>query len=174
MQWKQILDMHSSLATNRLAFADKLQQVANECGVNDKNAERERKQLKESAMRFEREMLDGMKGYERAEKNYFTANQEWERCLQTQNQSQPAEDGIWLTMQPQGTTFAQTLKKLPGLVKTSGVDKARQGVYHAKERAVQANIAYQNQIGSANSLRRRFFQEHVPRIIRVCHPLWMD
>ncbi|KAJ3303333.1 hypothetical protein HDV03_003982 [Kappamyces sp. JEL0829] len=157
--WGRMEKMHIKLGELRLAFSKSIGEMGDNIQVLYKNTERSRKQLKESALRHQKELQEVEDNLERARQKFEAASETWERTqgapVDASRKNHPSFKGFASQYQVFKARIQQDLKLGP---KTEE---------EARQRAAAANSTYKQCLALANTARQTYVTHHLPRFIRA-------
>ncbi|KAJ3325873.1 hypothetical protein HDV06_002258 [Boothiomyces sp. JEL0866] len=157
--WNEFGKMHHRLGELRLQFASSISEMADNIQVLYKNTERSRKQLKDGAARQHKELLDIEAGLEKARAKFESSSEDWERA-----QNPDAHISPFAKKSNNGQ------KENPFLMLKNRIQqevKRPRSEEEARHKASSANENYKMWLQKANVARQQYFQNHLPRYVRL-------
>ncbi|KAJ3026691.1 UNVERIFIED_CONTAM: hypothetical protein HDU68_005231 [Siphonaria sp. JEL0065] len=167
--WKHSVMLHEQVGENRIKFAHTISAVAEEVSTLHKNTERSRKQLKEAGYKHWKAVHESENALEKAKSKYESCSEDWERAILTREQ---IIDNVYTMMMPNSRQggLAKSISSLQiwkQATSTSNPAKVQKQEDDARTRAAIANENYKQQLATTNNLRSMYFQNHLPRFIRM-------
>jgi len=161
--WNQFLELHEKIGNNRLKFAESIGTVTDNLFTLLKNTERSRKQLKEAGLKHQKAVSDSESLLEKAKIKYETCSEAWEEAiLEKERQFVEHYGNATLASQGNGTVKKKSLfgKNTVNPTKLQKIED------DARNKAAQANESFKSQLISTNTIRREFFRNNLPRILK--------
>ncbi|ORZ36762.1 hypothetical protein BCR44DRAFT_41832, partial [Catenaria anguillulae PL171] len=179
---RQMVSIHDTVATNRLAFATNITQVAEELNTVHKDTERSRRQLKDAGERHEKNLTASEQALEKAKAKHEAATEAWERARQTlADQSGLASSSVGSLQHGAGGGGGMVMTSNGqgrfGMTKLSSSSSRAASFFgmnknpekeeeQARHRAARANDAYQSQLSGTVATRAEFQTTHLPGLLR--------
>ncbi|TPX67909.1 hypothetical protein SpCBS45565_g03438 [Spizellomyces sp. 'palustris'] len=174
--WGQFTKVHEQVGEIRIKFAEVIMEVSEELAALHKNTERSRKQLKEAGHRHSKTVQEAEMALEKSKTRYEATSEDWERAILHREQ-QLERDGFTRYVGGAGSGLHKSMsnKSLSskGLSnpmqrwKSQNPAKLQKNEDDARVKAAIANEAYKTQLQQTNTIRSAYFQNHLPRFIRL-------
>ncbi|CAO3668733.1 unnamed protein product [Umbelopsis ramanniana] len=145
--WTSILKIHETMGEQRLKFGSEISEIAEDISFLIKDIDKKRKMTKDLSARHERVLVDAELALTKAKQRYDISSEEWETKL----------------MQLKTEAGGMSLK---GMFKPNR-NQAQLNKYEdeARNKAGAADEQYKQQLSYANSLRKDYFEEHLPKML---------
>ncbi|KAI9105303.1 Rho GTPase activation protein [Phlyctochytrium arcticum] len=174
--WTQFVKIHEQVGETRLKFSEAVSDVSEQLAALHKNTERSRKQLKEAGHKHSRIVQEAEAALEKAKTRYESTSEDWERAI-LQKEQQIERDGFgkYIGSAPSGLHRSMSTKNVSGKGlpnpmnrwKTQNPVKLQKNEDDARTKAALANDNYKTQLQQTNTIRATYFQNHLPRFIRL-------
>ncbi|ORX56094.1 RhoGAP-domain-containing protein [Piromyces finnis] len=163
--WNQFIELHEKIGNNRLKFAESIGTVTDNLFTLLKNTERSRKQLKEAGLKHQKAVIDSESLLEKAKIKYETCSEAWEEAI-LEKERQFVEHYGNVSMSNQVNGYNTIRKKSLFSKNTVNPTKLQKNEDETRNKAAQANEAFKVQLISTNTIRREFFRNNLPRILK--------
>ncbi|KAJ1728078.1 hypothetical protein LPJ61_004233, partial [Coemansia biformis] len=182
--WQRLVEVHETLASNRMKFSITLSEMADYLANYVKIKEGVRRKLKESEMRYQKAIDESQVMLEKARAKYEVQCGEWERLLVKSSKADgagPVSGGAGLS--GGGGTGGGGIGGIGGTAasKTKNVSSAMSGIFgkhkgtpqetlermgqEAGVKAKVANEAYKRLLHQTNAIRRDFYDVQLPKTL---------
>lgn len=149
MAWFRLVQVHETLANNRMKFSITLSEMSDFLGNYVKTKENVRKKLKETELHYQKTLEDHQTMLEKARAKYQQQMGEWEKLLMKGNgQEETRRTGV-------SGIFSKS--KTTNTVERMGQE--------AGVKAKVANEAYKRLLVQTNNMRREFYDVQLPKIL---------
>ncbi|KDQ50698.1 hypothetical protein JAAARDRAFT_199693 [Jaapia argillacea MUCL 33604] len=167
--WQASLRVHEILAENRIRFAQRLNEMSEELATLAKEVDKNRKQTKDLATRYERALSESEMTTEKCKSRFDATAEELERIL-LQKEGESFKDNAVQGRSPGGGG-----KRVIGKVAAKGgmlLKGKNPGNLHRQEddirsRMSAASDAYRKSVTETQSMRQEYFNFQLPRILRA-------
>ncbi|KAJ2157114.1 Rho GTPase-activating protein [Coemansia sp. RSA 552] len=160
--WQRLVEVHETLASNRMKFSITLSEMSEYLGGYVKTKEGVRRKLKETEQRYQRAIEDSQQQLEKARGKYEAQSGEWERLLVKggNSKAEQAPAGGARTKNV-GSAVSGIFAKHKGSTQES-LERMGQ---EAGVKAKVANEAYKRLLAQTNSMRRDFYDVQLPKLL---------
>ncbi|TFY79014.1 hypothetical protein EWM64_g4999 [Hericium alpestre] len=155
------------MAENRIKFASRLNEMSEELANLAKEVDKNRKQTKELATRYERSLQDSELTTEKCKARFDTSAEELERIL-LQKEGESFKDTGVQGRSPGGKrVIGKAVAKGGLLLKGKNPGNIQRQEDDIRARVSQASDAYRKAVTETQSLRQEYFNFQLPRILRA-------
>ncbi|KAG5654214.1 hypothetical protein H0H81_006248 [Sphagnurus paluster] len=167
--WQATMRVHELMAENRLRFAQRLNEMSEELSVLSKEVEKNRKQTKELATRYERALQESESTTEKCKNRLDITSEELERVL-LQKEGESLKDNVVQTRQG-GVAGKRAIGKAVAkgglLLKGKNPGNARHFFPpNTEARMSTASDMYRKAVTDTQATRQEYFNFQLPRILR--------
>ncbi|KAJ2668756.1 Rho GTPase-activating protein, partial [Coemansia spiralis] len=178
--WQRLVEVHETLASNRMKFSITLSEMSDYLSNYVKTKENVRRKLKDTEQKYQKAIEETEVLLEKARGKYETQSSEWERLLMKSGGSK-VEGGAG---GDRGGSFAQSgsaPNSQSAISKTKNVGSAVSGIFSKHKGSTQeslermgqeagvkakvANEAYKRLLHQTNAMRRDFYDVQLPKIL---------
>ncbi|KAF8892131.1 Rho GTPase activation protein [Infundibulicybe gibba] len=156
--WQSCMRVHELMAENRLRFSQRLNEMSEELGTLAKEVDKNRKQTKDLATRYERALQESEAATGRSKNRLDMASEELERIL-LQKEGESLKDNTVQARQA-GTGGSGRLGKLS----PKGLQRQEDDV---RTRMSTALDTYRKCVTDTQAMRQEYFNFQLPRILRA-------
>ncbi|KAA1468895.1 GTPase activating protein [Dentipellis sp. KUC8613] len=165
--WQTAMKIHETMAENRIRFAQRLNEMSEELANLAKEVDKNRKQTKELATRYERSLQDSELATEKSKTRFDVSAEELERIL-LQKEGESFKDTGMQGRSPGGKrVIGKAVAKGGLLLKGKNPGNIQRQEDDIRARVSQASDAYRKAVTETQSLRQEYFNFQLPRILRA-------
>ncbi|KAJ7606133.1 Rho GTPase activation protein [Mycena polygramma] len=167
--WQSSLKIHESMGDSRLRFSQRLNEMSEELATLAKEVDKNRKQTKELATRYERALQESEAVTEKCKNRLDITSEELERVL-LQKEGESLKDN---TVQPrQGgvggkRAIGKAVAKGGLLLKGKNPGNIQRQEDDIRGRMSNASDAYRKAVTDTQAMRQEYFNFQLPRILRA-------
>ncbi|GLB43374.1 putative fes/CIP4, and EFC/F-BAR homology domain containing protein [Lyophyllum shimeji] len=166
--WQATMRVHELMAENRLRFAQRLNEMSEELAVLTKEVDKNRKQTKELAQRYERALQESEAATEKSKNRLDITSEELERVL-LQKEGESLKDNA-----VQGRVGGAGGKRVIGkavakgglLLKGKNPGNIQRQEDDIRSRMSAASDMYRKAVTDTQAMRQEYFNFQLPRILR--------
>ncbi|KAJ7334121.1 Rho GTPase activation protein [Mycena albidolilacea] len=167
--WQSAMRIHESMGDSRLRFAQRLNEMSEELGTLAKEVEKNRKQTKELATRYERALQESEAVTEKCKNRLDITSEELERVL-LQKEGESLKDNT--VQQRQGgaggkRAIGKAVAKGGLLLKGKNPGNIQRQEDDIRSRMSSASDAYRKAVTDTQAMRQEYFNFQLPRILRA-------
>ncbi|KAF5383545.1 hypothetical protein D9615_003740 [Tricholomella constricta] len=166
--WQATMRVHELMAENRLRFAQRLNEMSEELAVLTKEVEKNRKQTKELATRYERSLQDSEATTEKCKNRLDITSEELERVL-LQKEGESLKDNV-VQGRPGGAGGKRAIGKAVAkgglLLKGKNPGNIQRQEDDIRSRMSAASDMYRKAVTDTQAMRQEYFNFQLPRILR--------
>ncbi|KAG5641792.1 hypothetical protein DXG03_004178 [Asterophora parasitica] len=166
--WQSTMRVHELMAENRLRFAQRLNEMAEELSALSKEVEKNRKQTKELAARYERTLQESESATEKFKNRLDVTSEELERVL-LQKEGESLKDNVVQGRQG-GVGGKRALGKAVAkgglLLKGKNPGNIQRQEDDIRARMSAASDMYRKSVTDTQAMRQEYFNFQLPRILR--------
>ncbi|TCD69443.1 hypothetical protein EIP91_007569 [Steccherinum ochraceum] len=167
--WQSSLKTHEAVADSRVRFAQRLGEMSEELSTLSKEVEKNRKQTKELASRYERALSESETSTEKCKNRFDLTAQELERLL-LQREGESVRDTAVQARSPGGVGGKRAIGKAVAkggmLLKGKNPGNLERQAEEIKARMSTASDAYRKAVTDTQAIRQEYFNFQLPRILR--------
>lgn len=169
--WKGTLKIHDTMGDNRLRFANRLNEMGEELASLAKEVDKNRKQSKELAARYERALQESEMIVEKNKNRLDSTTEELERIL-LQKEGESLRDNALQGRSPGGgaagkRVIGKAVAKGGMLLKGKNPGNLQRQEEDIRARMSVASDAYRKSVLETQSMRQEYFNFQLPRILRA-------
>ncbi|KAJ6581469.1 GTPase activating protein [Mycena capillaripes] len=167
--WQSAMRIHESMGDGRLRFSQRLNEMSEELATLAKEVDKNRKQTKELATRYERALQESEAVTEKCKNRLDITSEELERVL-LQKEGESLKDN---TVQPrQGgaggkRAIGKAVAKGGLLLKGKNPGNIQRQEDDIRSRMSNASDAYRKAVTDTQAMRQEYFNFQLPRILRA-------
>ncbi|KAJ2451308.1 Rho GTPase-activating protein [Coemansia sp. RSA 2336] len=164
--WQRLVEVHETLASNRMKFSITLSEMSDYLGNYVKTKESVRRKLKETEQRYQKAIEESQTMLERARAKYEAQSSEWEKLLVKSGNSKT--EGVMQGQQGQGSKSKNVGSAVSGIFskhKGATQESLERMGQEAGVKAKVANEAYKRLLQQTNAMRRDFYDVQLPKIL---------
>ncbi|KAG2142874.1 Rho GTPase activation protein [Suillus bovinus] len=167
--WQSSMKIHEVMAENRIRFAQRLNEMSDELASLAKEVDKNRKQTKELASRYERALQESELNMEKSKNRLEVSSEELERVL-LQKEGESLKDG-GLQAKNQGVAGKRALGKAVAkgglLLKGKNPGNIQRQEDDIRTRVSNASDLYRKALTDTQAMRQEYFNFQLPRILRA-------
>ncbi|KAJ3522003.1 hypothetical protein NMY22_g12074 [Coprinellus aureogranulatus] len=162
--WMNSMRIHEAMAENRLRFAQRLNEMSEELATIVKEVDKNRKQTKDLATRYERALQDSEAATEKCKNRLDVTSEELERLL-LQKEGESYKD----TAVKAQTGGKRAIGKAVGglLLKGKNPGNIQRQEDDVRARVSNASDQYRKAVTDTQAMRQEYFNFQLPRILRA-------
>ncbi|TEB29117.1 GTPase activating protein [Coprinellus micaceus] len=162
--WMNTMKIHEAMAENRLRFAQRLNEMSEELATIVKEVDKNRKQTKDLATRYERALQDSEAATDKCKNRLDVTSEELERLL-LQKEGESYKD----TAVKAQTGGKRAIGKAVGglLLKGKNVGNIQRQEDDVRTRVSNASDQYRKAVTDTQAMRQEYFNFQLPRILRA-------
>ncbi|EJD47891.1 RhoGAP-domain-containing protein [Auricularia subglabra TFB-10046 SS5] len=171
--WQTSMKIHDVMADNRIKFAQRLNEMSDDLATLAKEVDKNRKQTKELAARFERTLQDSEITTERAKGRFDVTAEELERVLLQKEGETLRDTAVQGQNRSPGLSGAGSKRALGKAVQKGGLllkGKNPNNMLRQEEdvrtRMSAASDVYRKAVLETQTIRQEYFNFQLPRILR--------
>ncbi|KAF7309814.1 hypothetical protein MIND_00353300 [Mycena indigotica] len=167
--WQSAMKTHEAMGESRLRFAQRLNEMSEELATLVKEVEKNRKQTKELATRYERALQESEAVTEKSKNRLDIASEELERVL-LQKEGESLKDN---TVQQRAggaggkRAIGKAVAKGGLLLKGKNPGNIQRQEDDIRTRVSNASDAYRKAVTDTQAMRQEYFNFQLPRILRA-------
>ncbi|KAJ7066582.1 Rho GTPase activation protein [Mycena amicta] len=167
--WQSAMKTHESMGEGRLRFAQRLNEMSEELATLAKEVEKNRKQTKELATRYERALQESEAITEKSKNRLDISSEELERVL-LQKEGESLKDN---TVQQRAggvggkRAIGKAVAKGGLLLKGKNPGNIQRQEDDIRSRVSNASDAYRKAVTDTQAMRQEYFNFQLPRILRA-------
>ncbi|TFK52005.1 RhoGAP-domain-containing protein [Heliocybe sulcata] len=167
--WQMSMKIHDVLAENRLKFAQRLNEMSEELTNLIKEVDKNRKQTKDLANRYERALQDSETVTEKSKSRFDMTAEELERLLLQKEGESFKENAVQLRSPGGGgkRVIGKVAAKGGLLLKGKNPGNLARQEDDVRTRMSQASDTYRKAVTETQTIRQEYFNFQLPRILRV-------
>ncbi|KAG6841450.1 hypothetical protein C0991_010875 [Blastosporella zonata] len=166
--WHGTLRVHELMAENRLRFAHRLNEMSEELSNLTKEVDKNRKQTKELATRYERALQESESTTEKCKNRLDITSEELERLL-LQKEGESLKDNV-VQGRPGGAGGKRAIGKAVAkgglLLKGKNPGNIQRQEDDIRSRMSVASDVYRKAVTDTQAMRQEYFNFQLPRILR--------
>ncbi|EKM50139.1 uncharacterized protein PHACADRAFT_32967 [Phanerochaete carnosa HHB-10118-sp] len=170
LAWKQTLQLHENVAASHIKMATMLKEQIDELNKVIDNSERERKQTKDLAGRYERALQDAESATEKSKSRVEATAEELERVL-IQKEGESLRDTGVQGRSPGGGHRTRVIGKAVAkggmLLKGKNPGNIQRQADDIRQRMSAASDQYRKNMTDTQAIRQEYFNFQLPRILRA-------
>ncbi|KAF8216480.1 RhoGAP-domain-containing protein [Mycena galopus ATCC 62051] len=166
--WRSAMKIHESMGDSRLRFAQRLNEMSEELATLAKEVDKNRKQTKELATRYERALQESEAVTEKCKNRLDITSEELERVL-LQKEGESLKDNAVQQRQGAGgkRAIGKTIAKGGLLLKGKNPGNIQRQEDDVRSRMSSASDAYRKAVTDTQGMRQEYFNFQLPRILRA-------
>ncbi|THH17052.1 hypothetical protein EW146_g3687 [Bondarzewia mesenterica] len=165
--WQSMMKIHEIMAENRIRFAQRLNEMSEELANLAKEVDKNRKQTKELATRYERSLQESEMATEKSKSRFDISVEELERIL-VQKEGESFKDAGMQGRSPGGKrAIGKAVAKGGLLLKGKNPGNIQRQEDDIRARVSSASDAYRKSVHETQGLRQEYFNFQLPRILRA-------
>ncbi|KII87261.1 hypothetical protein PLICRDRAFT_55243 [Plicaturopsis crispa FD-325 SS-3] len=168
--WQSTMKVHETMAENRIRFAQRLNEMSEELGSLAKEVDKNRKQTKELATRYERTLQESEITTEKSKNRLDVTSEELERVL-LQKEGESFKDSGLQGRSPGGVGGKRALGKAVAkgglLLKGKNPGNIQRQEDDIRARMSTATDTYRKAVLDTQGMRQEYFNFQLPRILRA-------
>ncbi|EPQ56726.1 RhoGAP-domain-containing protein [Gloeophyllum trabeum ATCC 11539] len=167
--WQMSMKIHEVLAENRLKFAQRLNEMSEELLNLIKEVDKNRKQTKDLASRYERALQDSESITEKSKSRFDMTAEELERLLLQKEGESFKENAVQLRSPGGGgkRVIGKVAAKGGLLLKGKNPGNLARQEDDVRARMSQASDTYRKAVTETQTIRQEYFNFQLPRILRA-------
>ncbi|KZT25115.1 RhoGAP-domain-containing protein [Neolentinus lepideus HHB14362 ss-1] len=167
--WQMSMKIHDVLAENRLKFAQRLNEMSEELTNLTKEVDKNRKQTKDLASRYERALQDSESVTEKSKSRFDMTAEELERLLLQKEGESFKENAVQLRSPGGGgkRVIGKVAAKGGLLLKGKNPGNLARQEDDVRARMSQASDTYRKAVTETQTIRQEYFNFQLPRILRA-------
>ncbi|KAG6855782.1 hypothetical protein H0H87_010880 [Tephrocybe sp. NHM501043] len=166
--WHGTMRVHELMAENRLRFAQRLNEMSEELSNLTKEVDKNRKQTKDLATRYERALQESESATEKCKNRLDITSEELERVL-LQKEGESLKDNV-VQGRPGGTGGKRAIGKAVAkgglLLKGKNPGNIQRQEDDIRSRMSTASDVYRKAVTDTQAMRQEYFNFQLPRILR--------
>ncbi|KAG8215039.1 Rho GTPase activation protein [Butyriboletus roseoflavus] len=167
--WQSSMKLHEVMADNRLRFAQRLNEMSDELASLAKEVDKNRKQTKELASRYERALQEAEMNMEKSKTRLDVSSEELERVL-LQKEGEPINETA-VHAKPPGVlggkrVLGKAVAKGGLLLKGKNPGNIQRQEDDIRSRVSSASDNYRKAFTDTQTMRQEYFNFQLPRILR--------
>ncbi|KAJ6607481.1 GTPase activating protein [Mycena sp. CBHHK59/15] len=167
--WQSAMRIHESIGDSRVRFSQRLNEMSEELATLAKEVDKNRKQTKELAIRYERALQESEAVTEKCKTRLDITSEELERVL-LQKEGESLKDNT--VQQRQGgvggkRAIGKAVAKGGLLLKGKNPGNIQRQEDDIRSRMSNASDAYRKAVTDTQSMRQEYFNFQLPRILRA-------
>ncbi|KAJ2802550.1 hypothetical protein H4R20_003235 [Coemansia guatemalensis] len=163
--WQRLVEVHETLASNRMKFSITLTEMSEYLGNYVKAKESVRRKLRESEQRCQKAIEESHAMLEKARVKYENNCVEWERLLVKGGNSRNESLAAAPSSSGKGKNVGSAVSGIFGKHKGSTQESLERLGQEAGVKAKVANEAYKRLLQQTNVMRRDFYDVQLPKIL---------
>lgn len=169
--WQSTMRVHEMMAENRLRFSQRLNEMSDELAVLAKEVDKNRKQTKELATRYERALQESEAATEKSKNRLDISSEELERLL-LQKEGESLKDNA-VQQRPTGAAtggkraIGKAVAKGGLLLKGKNPGNIQRQEDDIRGRVSAASDIYRKCVIDTQGMRQEYFNFQLPRILRA-------
>ncbi|KAG1864821.1 Rho GTPase activation protein [Suillus subluteus] len=168
--WQSSMKIHEVMAENRIRFAQRLNEMSDELASLAKEVDKNRKQTKELASRYERALQESELNMEKSKNRLEVSSEELERVL-LQKEGESLKDGGLQAKNQGGVAGKRALGKAVAkgglLLKGKNPGNIQRQEDDVRTRVSNASDSYRKALTDTQAMRQEYFNFQLPRILRA-------
>ncbi|KAG1899468.1 Rho GTPase activation protein [Suillus fuscotomentosus] len=168
--WQSSMKIHDIMAENRIRFAQRLNEMSDELASLAKEVDKNRKQTKELASRYERALQESELNMEKSKNRLEVSSEELERVL-LQKEGESLKDGGLQAKNQGGVAGKRALGKAVAkgglLLKGKNPGNIQRQEDDIRTRVSNASDLYRKALTDTQAMRQEYFNFQLPRILRA-------
>ncbi|KAG0703978.1 Rho GTPase activation protein [Suillus ampliporus] len=168
--WQSSMKIHEVMAENRIRFAQRLNEMSDELASLAKEVDKNRKQTKELASRYERALQESELNMEKSKNRLEISSEELERVL-LQKEGESLKDGGLQAKNQGGVAGKRALGKAVAkgglLLKGKNPGNIQRQEDDIRTRVSNASDLYRKALTDTQAMRQEYFNFQLPRILRA-------
>ncbi|KAF9461544.1 Rho GTPase activation protein [Collybia nuda] len=167
--WQSSMRVHELMAENRLRFSQRLNEMSDELAVLAKEVDKNRKQTKDLATRYERALQESEVATEKSKNRLDITSEELERVL-LQKEGESLKDNA-VQHRPPGAGGKRAIGKAVAkgglLLKGKNPGNIQRQEDDIRARMSAASDMYRKSVTDTQAMRQEYFNFQLPRILRA-------
>ncbi|KAH7905642.1 Rho GTPase activation protein [Hygrophoropsis aurantiaca] len=168
--WQSTMKIHEIMAENRIRFSQRLNEMSDELASLAKEVDKNRKQTKELASRYERALQESEIMMEKCKTRLDASSEELERVL-LQKEGESFKDSGLQAKSPGGVGGKRVLGKAVAkgglLLKGKNPGNILRQEDDIRSRVSNASDSYRKALTDTQTMRQEYFNFQLPRILRA-------
>ncbi|KZV59915.1 RhoGAP-domain-containing protein [Peniophora sp. CONT] len=164
--WSQCLRIHERMGENRVRYASRLREMADDLGKLSAETERARQTHKDAAESAEADLRASEQSTEKAKLRLDGSADELERLLLAK-EGESAKDGVQIRPPGAGGTGKRALGKATALLKGRGPAAIQRQEEDVRTRLNANGVSYNKSMEDTQKRRQEYFGFHLPRTLRA-------
>ncbi|KAH7922595.1 RhoGAP-domain-containing protein [Leucogyrophana mollusca] len=168
--WQSTMKIHEVMADNRIRFSQRLNEMSDELASLAKEVDKNRKQTKELASRYERALQESEMMMEKSKARLDATSEELERVLLQKEGESFKESGLQ-AKSPGGVGGKRALGKAVAkgglLLKGKNPGNILRQEDDIRSRVSSASDSYRKALTDTQTMRQEYFNFQLPRILRA-------
>ncbi|KAI9473688.1 MAG: Rho GTPase activation protein [Benjaminiella poitrasii] len=146
--WISMLKVHENIGNQRIKFAAAISDAAEDLLSLGKSIEKERKQIKDAGMRYEKLVMDADASLEKSKQKFESTNEDWGRAVSQRNQepTQPTKKNLFRSAR-----------------NTAQLDKIES---ECRNRMDAADTQYKMQQKKTIQTHAEYYETHLPKLLQ--------
>ncbi|KAF5362023.1 hypothetical protein D9756_002638 [Leucocoprinus leucothites] len=167
--WQSSMRVHEMMAENRLRFAQRLNEMSEELTTLVKEVEKNRKQTKELATRYERALQDSESVTEKCKNRLEVSSEELERVLLQKEGESFKDTAVQSRAGGSGgkRAIGKAVAKGGLLLKGKNPGNIQRQEDDIRARVSNASDQYRKAVTDTQAMRQEYFNFQLPRILRA-------
>ncbi|KXN87662.1 RHO GTPase-activating protein RGD1 [Leucoagaricus sp. SymC.cos] len=166
--WQSSMRVHEMMAENRLRFAQRLNEMSDELATLVKEVEKNRKQTKELATRYERALQDSESTTEKCKNRLEATSEELERVLLQKEGESFKDTAVQSRSGASGKrVIGKAVAKGGLLLKGKNPGNIQRQEDDIRTRVSTASDQYRKAVTDTQAMRQEYFNFQLPRILRA-------
>lgn len=167
--WMTTMRVHEMMADNRLRFAQRLNEMSEELNTLVKEVEKNRKQTKDLASRYERALQESEVATEKCKNRLDFTSEELERLLM-QKEGESFKDAAFKSPTATGSGGKRVIGKAVAkgglLLKGKNPGNIQRQEDDIRQRVSAASDQYRKSVTDTQAMRQEYYNLQLPRILR--------
>ncbi|KAI0918050.1 hypothetical protein AcV5_002832 [Taiwanofungus camphoratus] len=168
--WQSSLKLHEHMAENRIRFAQRLHEMSEDLATLSKEVDKNRKQTKELANRYEKALQDSESVTDKCKARFDVTAEELERLL-LQKEGESYRDTPVQGRSPGGVGGKRAIGKAVAkgglLLKGKNPGNLQRQEEDVRARMSSASDAYRKAVTETQAIRQEYFNFQLPRLLRA-------
>ncbi|KAI5124260.1 hypothetical protein M0805_005109 [Coniferiporia weirii] len=167
--WQSSMKIHETMAENRIRFAQRLNEMSEDLGTLAKEVDKNRKQTKDLATRYERSLQESETAMEKSKTRFDLTAEELERVL-VAKEGESMKDTAMRSPGAGGggkRALGKAVQKGGLLLKGKNPQNIQRQEDDVRARMSTASDVYRKAVLDTQSMRQEYFNFQLPRILRA-------
>ncbi|OCB86405.1 RhoGAP-domain-containing protein [Sanghuangporus baumii] len=167
--WQSCMKIHETMAENRIRFAQRLNEMSEDLANLAKEVDKNRKQTKELAARYERSLQESETAMEKSKTRFDLTAEELERVLVAKEGESLKETAMRSPGSGGGgkRALGKAVQKGGLLLKGKNPQNIQRQEDDVRARMSTASDVYRKAVLDTQSMRQEYFNFQLPRILRA-------